>query len=84
MSHNGYSGKVWTVVNVFGQITSVCPQNVVQNAEEPFTTVQGICQLAYKHKSVFPGVYKCNKLLLTAPVPSIVSLWLDFYSYLFS
>ena len=43
-------------------------RNFVQNAEEPCTTVQGICQLAYKYKSIFPGVYKCYKLLLTALV----------------
>ena len=31
-------------------------------------TVHDICQLAYKYKSIFPGVYKSYKLLLTVPV----------------
>ena len=43
-------------------------RNLVQNAEEPCMTVHDICQLAYKYKSIFPGVYKSYKLLLTAPV----------------
>ena len=31
-------------------------------------TVHDICQLAYKYKSIFLGVYKNYKLLLTVPV----------------
>ena len=43
-------------------------RNLVQNADEPCMTVHDICQLAYKYKSIFAGVYKSYKLLPAVPV----------------
>ena len=40
----------------------------VDRSQDPCKSVNDLCQVAYKHKSIFPCIYKVFKLLFTAPV----------------
>ncbi|CAB4008072.1 zinc finger MYM-type 1-like [Paramuricea clavata] len=43
-------------------------ENIVNSEKKSGKTVHDVADVAYRNKSILPAVYKCFKLLLTAPV----------------
>ena len=43
-------------------------ENIVNSENKSCKTVHDVADVAYRNKSILPAVYKCFKLLLTAPV----------------